>query len=131
VPISAFLSYSHQDELLRHELVTALSTLQRTGMIACWHDRRIIPGQEWESQISEQLLSAQLILLLISSDFIASDFCYRIELEQAMKRHSRDEARVIPILLRPVDWQGTPFARLQILPGSLERESQGLLPHQR
>lgn len=116
VPISAFLSYSHKDEVLRHELVTALSTLQRTGAIACWHDRRIIPGQEWEPQISEQLLSAELILLLISSDFIASDFCYRIELEQAMERHSRDEARVIPILLRPVDWKGTPFARLQILP---------------
>jgi hypothetical protein len=70
-------------------------------------------------------------LLLISSDFIASDFCYRIELEQAMERHWRDEARVIPILLRPVDWQGTPFARLQSLPGSLARVSQGLLPHQR
>ena len=131
MPISAFLSYSHQDELLRHELVTALSTLQRTGMIACWHDRRIIPGQEWQSQISEQLLSAELILLLISSDFIASDFCYRIELEQAMERHWRDEARVIPILLRPVDWQGTPFARLQILPGSLAIVSKGLPPHQR
>ncbi|MFM8276280.1 MAG: AAA-like domain-containing protein [Cyanobium sp.] len=116
MPISAFLSYSHKDEVLRQELVTALSTLQRTGAIECWHDRRIIPGQEWEPQISEQLLSAELILLLISSDFIASDFCYQIELEQAMERHSRDEARVIPILLRPVDWKGTPFARLQILP---------------
>ena len=102
--------------MFRHELVTALATLQRTGLIECWHDRCIIHGQEWEAQISEQLLSAELILLLISADFIASDFCYRIELEQAMQRHLRNEARVIPILLRPVYWKGTPFARLQLLP---------------
>ncbi len=116
MPISSFLSYSHKDEVFRHELVTALATLQRTGLIECWHDRCIIPGQEWEAQISEQLLSAELILLLISADFIASDFCYRIELEQAMQRHLRNEARVIPILLRPVYWKETPFARLQLLP---------------
>jgi len=116
VPLSAFLSYSHKDEVFRHELVTALATLERTGLIECWHDRRIIPGQEWEPQISEQLLNAKLILLLISADFIASDFCYRIELEQAMERHLRNEARVIPILMRPVDWKGTSFARLQLLP---------------
>ncbi len=116
MPISAFLSYSHKDEVFRQELVTALATLERTGLIACWHDRRLIPGQEWEPRISEELLSAGLILLLISSDFIASDFCYNIELEQAMDRHARDEARVIPILLRPADWKGTPFARLQVLP---------------
>ena len=116
MPISAFLSYSHKDEVFRQELVTALAALERTGLIACWHDRRIIPGQEWEPRISEELLSAGLILLLISSDFIASDFCYTIELEQAMDRHARDEARVIPILLRPADWKGTSFARLQVLP---------------
>lgn len=116
MPISAFLSYSHKDEVFRQELVTALATLERTGLIACWHDRRIIPGEEWEPRISEKLLSAGLILLLISSDFIASDFCYKVELEQAMDRHARDEARVIPILLRPADWKGTSFARLQVLP---------------
>lgn len=116
MPVSAFLSYSHKDEVFRQELVTALAALQRTGMIECWHDRRIVPGQEWEPQISEQLLSAKLILLLISSDFIASDFCYQVELEQALDRHGRDEARVIPILLRPVYWKGTSFARLQALP---------------
>lgn len=116
MPISAFLSYSHKDEVFRRELITALATLERTGLIACWHDRRIIPGEEWEPRISEKLLSAGLILLLISSDFIASDFCYKVELEQAMDRHARDEARVIPILLRPADWKGTSFARLQVLP---------------
>lgn len=114
--ITAFLSYSHKDEVFRQELVTALATLERTGLISCWHDRRMIPGQAWEPQISEQLLGARLILLLISSDFIASDFCYRVELEQALARHGRDEARVIPILLRPVDWRDTAFARLQVLP---------------
>ena len=116
VPVTAFLSYSHKDEPFRDELMRALSTLQRTNTIECWHDRRISAGQEWEPQLNEQLGSARIILLLISADFIASDFCYTNELEQAMERHWRGEARVIPILLRPVDWKDTPFSRLQVLP---------------
>lgn len=120
VPVSAFLSYSHKDEAFREELMRALSTLQRTNAIDCWHDRVISPGQEWEPQIQEQLRTARIILLLISADFIASDFCYAIELKQAMERHERGEARVIPILLRPVDWHGTPFDKLQALPSGTD-----------
>src|SRR5439155_26773204 len=74
------------------------------------------PGAEWEPQIMERLTSAQLILLLISVDFIHSDFCYSIEMKQAIDRHNAGEARVIPIVLRPTDWQGAPFDKLKMLP---------------
>jgi len=93
-----------------------LSALKHQGIINQWHDRRIIPGEEWEDKIDEHLNSAQIILLLISSDFVASEYCYNIELKKAMERHSDGEARVIPIILRPAWWNNTPFSRLQALP---------------
>ncbi len=111
-----FYSYSHQDEELRDELAKHLALLRRQGLITEWHDRRIGPGTEWERQIDTHLNEADIILFLVSSDFIASDYCYDIELNRAMERYESREACVIPIILRPVDWAGTPFAKLQALP---------------
>lgn len=98
------------------ELIKHLSILKRQGVIRDWHDRQITAGTEWEGQIDEHLNSAQVILLLISPDFIASDYCYDIELVRAMERHENKTARVIPVILRPVDWKGAPFGKLQSLP---------------
>jgi len=111
-----FISYAHEDQALLKELEKHLATLKRQNIIASWYDGNIMPGTEWESQIMERLNSAQIILLLVSADFINSDFCYSIEMEQALARQEADQARVIPIILRPVDWKGTPFAKLQALP---------------
>jgi len=115
-PLSAFISYAHEDELLRQQLEIHLSLLRRQGLIAEWHDRKIIAGGEWASDIDEHLESAALILLLISPDFLASDYCYSIEMQRALERHKNDEVQVIPILLRPADWEGAPFMHLQCLP---------------
>ena len=90
--------------------------LQRQGLIEVWHDRDISVGTEWEQEITEQLNSAQIILLLISPDFMDSNYCYGIEMQRAMERHERKEAQVIPVILRPVYWQGAPFGKLQALP---------------
>ncbi len=114
--LSVFISYSHKDQALRDELEVHLSTLKRLKIISSWYDGDIIPGTEWEVQILEHLKSAQIILLLLSADFIASDFCYSIEMKEAIARHEAGESYVIPILLRPTDWKGTPFARLKMLP---------------
>jgi tetratricopeptide (TPR) repeat protein len=114
--IEVFYSYSHVDEALRNELEKHLKSLQRQGLITQWHDRRIDAGTEWASAIDIHLDIASVILLLISSDFIASDYCYDVEMQRAMERHEAGEATVIPIILRPADWQGTPFAKLQALP---------------
>jgi len=115
-PIEVFISFSHKDDDLREELITHLANLKRQGKIAAWHDRAIEAGEEWEAQIKGNLESAQIILLLISAPFMASDYCYDIEMQRAIERHDAGGARVIPIILRPCDWRGSPFSKLQILP---------------
>ena len=114
--IELFYSYSHTDEELRDQLENHLSILKWQRVITNWHDRKIGAGTEWEGQIDEHLNSAQIILLLISSDFISSPYCYDVEMGRAMERHEANEARVIPILLRPVYWKIAPFAKLNALP---------------
>lgn len=114
--IEIFYSYAHEDEKLRNELEKALSILKRQGVISEWHDRKITPGTEWKSEIDEHLDNAQVILLLVSADFLASDYSYCKEMIRALERHDADEACVIPIILRPVAWEGAPFGRLQALP---------------
>ena len=114
--ITLFFSYSHQDEALRDELAKHLSLLERQGVLSSWHDRQIAPGSEWAGQIDHYLEQAQIILLLVSSDFLASNYCYDIELGRALERHEAGEAVVVPVILRSVDWQGAPFRRLQALP---------------
>ncbi|HEV2799655.1 MAG TPA: tetratricopeptide repeat protein [Pyrinomonadaceae bacterium] len=114
--IEVFCSYSHRDEDLRKELDKHIKILERRGVIAVWNDRKIEPGEEWNGEIDKHLESADVILLLISADFIASDFCYGIEMTRALERHDAGEACVIPIFIRPVNWKGAPFGKLQALP---------------
>lgn len=105
-------SYSHVDEALRNELEKHLSPLRRMGKITTWHDRRIAPGQEFERQIDHYFSQADIILLLISSDFIASDYCYQVEMINALKRHKQGEAVVIPVILRECAWHQLPFGSI-------------------
>jgi tetratricopeptide (TPR) repeat protein len=116
-PVEVFFSYSHKDEGLRNELETHLAMLKNEGVISDWHDRQILPGQEWDGQIDEHLNSADIILLLASPDFLASKYCYDIEVARAMERHEEaGDACVIPVILRPCEWQRAPFSKLQALP---------------
>ena len=114
--IRLFYSYSHKDELLRDELEEALALLKRQGLISGWHDRKIGAGEEWRGAIDKNLEEAQVILLLVSSSFLASHYCWDVETKRAVERHDRGEARVIPIILRPCDWHGALFGKLQALP---------------
>jgi len=114
--LNVFVSYSHADEDLKNELVKHLEPLRRLRRIEPWHDRKITPGDEWEKSISGNLDKADVILLLVSIDFINSTYCYDVELENAMERHSKKEAVVVPIILRSCLWQHTPFAKLLALP---------------
>lgn len=114
--VRLFYSYSHQDERLRNELETHLKLLQRQGLIESWHDRKIEAGDEWKRKIDANLDRADIIMLLISADFIASDYCYEIEMKRALERHEKGEARVIPVIVRDCNWRIAPFAKLQALP---------------
>lgn len=111
-----FFSYSHKDEDLREQLNTHLSILSRSELVSEWHDRKILAGENWQSEIDNNLYESDIILLLISPDFIASDYCYGNELSKAIERHEANQAIVIPIIIRPVNWGIAPFASLQALP---------------
>jgi hypothetical protein len=115
-PVEIFCSYAHEDEEWREKLETHLSLLKRLGLVSFWHDRLIAPGTSWAKTIDAHLETASVILLLVSADFFASDYCYGTEMKRALEREAAEEARVIPILVRPADWRDAPFAHLQALP---------------
>ncbi|MBV9689061.1 MAG: TIR domain-containing protein [Ktedonobacteraceae bacterium] len=114
--VKIFFCYAHEDEDLLNKLKSHLRPLQRQGLIDVWHDRDISAGTEWEREISQHLNNAQIVLLLVSPDFMDSDYCYGVEMKRALERHERGATRVIPIILRHVYWQGEPLGKLQALP---------------
>src|SRR5881275_2311410 len=106
--VEIFCSYAHEDESWLRKLETHLSLLKRQGLISLWHDRLIVPGTDWAHAIDMHLETASVILLLVSADFFASDYCYGIEMKRALEREAAEEARVVPILVRPADWTEAP-----------------------
>src|SRR5437879_5129309 len=118
--LKLFYSYAHKDERWRKKIETHLIMLQRQGYIVSWHDRNITAGATWANEIDTHLTTADIILLLISPDFLASKYCYSVEMISAMERHYAGEARVIPIILRPTHWKGAPFEQLQALPSNAQ-----------
>ena len=111
-----FFSYSHDDERYRDQLEKHLALLKREGLIESWHDRRITAGSPIDREIDQQLEQADVVLLLVSASFLASDYCYSIEMQRAMERHARKEATVIPVVVRPCDWKSAPFGNLMAVP---------------
>jgi len=122
--IEIFISYSHEDEPLLERLLTHLSGLKRAGIITVWHGRNISAGVPWEEEIDKYLSNAQIVLLLVSANFLASEYCYAVEFPRAMERHEQRTARVISIILSPCRWRDTPLAKLQVLPKGAKPVSQ-------
>jgi internalin A len=116
--VHVFYSYSHKDSRLRDKLESHLSLLRRDGLIAEWFDGKIKPGEEIDPKIDVNLARSEVVLLLISADFLNSEYCYETEMQKALSRHSEGTARVIPIIIRPIEdgWKGTIFATLKALP---------------
>jgi tetratricopeptide (TPR) repeat protein len=115
-PVEVLCCYAHADESWLRRLETHLSMLQRQGIISLWHDRLLVPGTDWAKSLDAHLETASVILLLVSADFLASDYCYSIEMKRALERQEAGEARVVPILVRPADWRSSPLAHLSALP---------------
>ena len=111
-----FIAYSRKDTEYLDELRVHLRPLERTRQVKVWYDGKIEPGAVWEDSIKKHLHEANLILLLVSADAIASDYFYEKEVSDALERHGRGEARVVPLIVRPCDWTVTPLADLQALP---------------
>jgi hypothetical protein len=115
-PSKIFLSYAHEDEYLKQQLENHLRLLRHQDVAVTWDDRLIEAGGNWEDEIDENLNTADIILLLISEAFMASDYAYQIEMKRALERHEAKHAQVVPIILRPYDWKSAPFGKLQVLP---------------
>lgn len=111
-----FFSYSHDDETYRDQLEKHLASLRHEGLIESWHDRRILAGSEVDSTIDQQIDHADVVLLMVSSSFISSHYCYSVEMQRALQRHNAGECRVIPVIVRPCDWSSTPFGKLLAAP---------------
>jgi tetratricopeptide (TPR) repeat protein len=114
-----FISYSHVDDKFRKALRPQLKPLEQRNLITVWDDKAIDAGTEWRPQIIENLEKADIVVLLLSANFIASDFCYEIEMKRALDRRSRGEAEVIPVVVRKFLMTDLPFTGLQCLPEGL------------
>ncbi|HEV2270587.1 MAG TPA: toll/interleukin-1 receptor domain-containing protein [Steroidobacteraceae bacterium] len=113
---TVFFSYSHADESYRDQLEIHLAMLKRQGVISVWHDRRLVAGDRLDSSIRTELDRADIILLLVSPDFLASEYCYGVEMTRALERQAQRSARVIPVILRPCEWHQAPFGGLLATP---------------
>ena len=114
--LTIFTAYSHRDEAIRDALAKHLSPLRREGLVDVWHDRRIPAGAAVDNTISQALEAADVVLLLISSDFMASDYCWNVEAARALTKHAQGETTVIPVIVRYCDWHNAPFAYLRATP---------------
>ena len=115
-PVRVFFSYSHADDRHRIRLEKALKLLERQGLIDTWTDRKLLPGDRWEEGIEEELERADLVLFLVSDDFLASDFIWGREMKRALERQEKGETQVVPVIVRPCDWHPAPFGKLQAVP---------------
>lgn len=111
-----FISYSHRDEDHREDFGDHLSMMQRNGVIECWHDRKIHVSEDWKNEIDENLESADIIIFLVSSSFLASDYCFDVEVKRAMERQEEGTAQIISIVVRPCDWEDCEFSKFQAAP---------------
>ena len=115
--LNVFISYAHKDEEFRRELQAHLRLMERQGLYKCWHDREITAGTDWKEQISQNLREADIVILLVSSDFLNSDYCYDVEMKAALDAHRSGRSLTIPVIVRSVaNWEDSPFGSLQALP---------------
>ncbi len=129
--INIFIAYTPTDRSYLEELQVHLSVLERLGLVdKIWYDGMVEVGRDWESTILDALHQSDIILLLVSADFIASDFCYHQEMQQAIRLHEEGKVHTIPIIVRPCLWERAPFSKLNVLPKGGQPLSSSEWPHE-
>jgi hypothetical protein len=111
-----FLSYAHEDRDIVAELRKHLAPLQHEQIVTDWYDLELMPGDDWDREILSQLASSDLVIVMISADFLASNYAYGRELRLALNLHDQERVHLLPVIGRNCKWQNLPFARLQVLP---------------
>lgn len=129
-PKKVFISYSKEDLSHTKRLLTHLSILQRQGYIESWFDRAMLAGEEWDKRIKEELKQADIVLFLISSDFLATDYIWNTDIKAALENQRTQGQLLVPILLRKCLWEEnlSPFGTLQAIPRSTEQANEELTP---
>ena len=125
VGVNLFISYAREDEPYKKELVKHMSGLRQKGTIRDWNDQQIIPGQAWNPEIKEKLESSQVVLFLVSADFMFSDYIQDVEIARTIERHKNGQVTIIPILIRPCDFSSLKISSHQALPSA---PGEGLKP---
>jgi len=120
MPSKIFISYAHEDEAFKDELVIRLKGLQRNGYLITWHDRKIEPGQLWDAAIKSALDTASIIVFLVSPDFLASDYIHNVEIKKAFERYHAGACKIVPVIIRRCDFENTEIGKLQALPKNAE-----------
>src|SRR5947199_8125085 len=114
-PPSVFVSYAREDESYKNDLVKQLKVLEGQGVISSWHDGLLVAGEQWNETIVKQINAARVILLLISPDFMNSQYIHNVEMKRASERHKAGEVTVIPVLVRNVNsWENEPFGQIKL-----------------
>jgi hypothetical protein len=111
-----FISYSHLDETFKAQFTQHLKSLERTGEIEVWHDRQLMGGDDFAGKIDANLSQADVVLLLVSANFIASDYCHEVEMRTALERHEKGQTVVVPVILDFCNWHSSPFGHLTAIP---------------
>ena len=113
---NVFISYSHKDEEYKNQLIAHLSGLVRNKIIHLWDDRQIKIGDSWDATIKNKLEESDVAIFLISSDFLSSSYINEVEIKKTLERHSKGEILLIPVFLRPCDFESSEFSSLQGVP---------------
>lgn len=111
-----FILYSQEDQVTLDMLKTHLVALERARPVKIWYDGMIEAGAEWQNEVQEALENAEIILLLVSADFIASDYLFEQVMVQALNRHQEGKVKTIPVIARPCLWKDTTLGSLSALP---------------
>lgn len=115
-PVKLFISYSHKDETYKDELTAHLSGMKRIGMIEEWNDRKIIPGQQWNHEIKTKLEQSEIVIFLVSSDFMASDYIADVEVNNTLDKYRKGKVCIIPVIIRSCDFSSLDISKFQALP---------------
>ncbi len=114
---SVFLSYSHKDEVWKDRLQTHLRVLEKQGLLETWEDRRIGGGSGWLEDIQEAMERASVAVLLISADFLTSEFILKEEVPRLLQRQRESGLSVLPVIVRSCAWKEVGwFREIQVLP---------------
>lgn len=116
--LKLFISYSHKDDEYRKTLEKTLSILKREKILLTWSDRKLLPGDDWINKISEEIKTCDIFIPLLSQDFIASDYCYDVEMKMALSLHDKGSLLIVPIVIRPCAWKNSTFSNFQLLPSA-------------